>query len=95
MTTIIPTTPKAIMAALLCYSAIITFSSLSVETAYAHSTGSVGSSSNHVHGRIVSINELLLLQVTPFTAALAIGFTLLFSKNALISKLRRNTNPST
>jgi hypothetical protein len=70
------TTMKAIVAAVLCYAAIITFSSFFVETVYAHSSGS---SNNHEHGRIVSVSELLL-SVTPFTAGLAIGFTLLFCK---------------
>jgi hypothetical protein len=75
------TTMKAIVAAVLCYAAIITFSSFFVETVYAHSSGSAGgsSSNNHEHGRIVSVSELLL-SVTPFTAGLAIGFTLLFWK---------------
>jgi hypothetical protein len=74
------TTMKAIVAAVLCYAAIITFSSFFVETVYAHSSGSAGgSSNNHDHGRIVSVSELLL-SVTPFTTGLAIGFTLLFWK---------------
>jgi hypothetical protein len=60
--------------------AIITFSSFLVETVYAHSSGSAGiSSNNHDHGRIVSVSELLL-SVTPYTAGLIIGFTLLFWK---------------
>jgi hypothetical protein len=73
------TTPKGIVPVVLCYAAIIIFSSFLVETAYAHSTGSVGSSNNHEHGRIVSVSELLLT-VTPYTAGLAIGFTFLFWK---------------
>jgi hypothetical protein len=75
-----PTTSKAIVAAatVLCYAAIITFSSFSVGTVYAHSIGS-GASSNHEHGRIVSLNELFLT-VLPFTAGLAIGFAFLFRK---------------
>jgi hypothetical protein len=74
------TTPKAIVAAVLCYAAIITFSSFSVETVYAHSIGSGGgSSNNHEHRRIVSVSELFLT-VTPVTAGLAIGFTFLFWK---------------
>ncbi|HEX6281475.1 MAG TPA: hypothetical protein VFZ67_04550 [Nitrososphaera sp.] len=75
------TTPKAMVAAVLCYAAIITFSSFLVETVYAHSSssGSAGSSNNHEHGRIVSVSELLLT-VTPYTAGLAIGFTFLFWK---------------
>lgn len=74
------TTPKAIVAAVLCYAAIITFSSFLVETVYAHSSsGSADSSNNHEHGRIVSVSELLLT-VTPYAAGLAIGFTFLFWK---------------
>jgi uncharacterized membrane protein (Fun14 family) len=73
------TTSKAIVAAtVLCYAAIITFSSFSVGTVYAHSIGS-GAGSNHEHGRIVSLSELFLT-VMPFTAGLAIGFVLLFRK---------------
>ena len=73
------TTPKAIVVVVLCYAAITTFSSFLVETVYAHSVGSAGSSDNHEHGRIVSVSELLLT-VTPYTAGLAIGFTFLFWK---------------
>jgi hypothetical protein len=74
------TTPKAIVAVVLCYAAVITFSSFLVETVYAHNIGSSGSSNNHEHGgRIVSVSELLLT-VTPYTAGLAIGFTFLFWK---------------
>jgi hypothetical protein len=77
------TTPKAIVAAVLCYAAIITFSSFSVETVYAHSiggsSGSGSGSNNHEHRRIVSVSELFLT-VTPVTAGLAIGFTFLFWK---------------
>jgi hypothetical protein len=69
------TTPKAIVAAVLCYAGIITFSSFLVETVYAHSSGS----NNHEHGRIVSVSELLLT-VTPVTAGLAIGFVFLLRK---------------
>ena len=75
------TTLKAIVAALLCYAAIVTFSTFLVETVYAHSSsssaGSSGSSFNHDHGRIVSVSELLP-SVTLYTAGLVIGFTLLF-----------------
>jgi hypothetical protein len=90
------TTPKGVMAAVLCYSAIITFSSFLVETVYAHNTGSAGSINinNHQHGRIVSVSELLL-QVTPFTAGLAMGFSLLFWKKEIINKFRWNMNPKT
>ena len=35
------TTPKGMVPVVLCYAAIIIFSSFLVETAYAHSTGSV------------------------------------------------------
>jgi hypothetical protein len=73
------TIPKAIVAAVLCYAAIITFSSFLVETVYAHSIDSGGSNNNHEHRRIVSVSELLLT-VTPVTAGLAIGFTFLFWK---------------
>jgi uncharacterized membrane protein (Fun14 family) len=76
------TTSKAIVAVVLCYSGVITFSSFFIETAYAHSSDVAGGGStnnNHEHGRIVPVSDLLL-QVTPFTAALAIGFTLLFRK---------------
>jgi hypothetical protein len=76
------TTPKAIVAAVLCYAAIIiiTFSSFSVETVYAHSIGSGGGgSNNHEHRRIVSVSELFLT-ITPVTAGLAIGFIFLFRK---------------
>jgi hypothetical protein len=73
------TTPKAIVAVVLCYAAITTFSSFLVETVYAHSVDSAGSSNNHEHGRIVSVSELLFT-VTPYTAGLAIGFTFLFWK---------------
>ena len=63
------TTLKAIVAAVLCYAAVITFSTFLVESVYAHGSGSAGGSSNnnHDHGRIVSVSELLL-SVTPFTA---------------------------
>jgi hypothetical protein len=74
------TTSKAIVAVVLCYAAVITFSSFLVETVYAHDIGSAGSSNNHERGgRIVSVSELLLT-VTPYTAGLAIGFTFLFWK---------------
>jgi hypothetical protein len=75
------TTPKAIVAAVLCYAAIIiTFSSFLVETVYAHSIGSDGGgSNNHEHRRIVSVSELFLT-ITPVTAGLAIGFIFLFWK---------------
>ena len=71
-------TLKAIVAAVLCYAAILTFSTFLVETVYAHgiSAGSSGSI-NHDHGRIVSVSELLP-SVTIYTAGLVIGFTLLF-----------------
>jgi hypothetical protein len=73
------TTLKAVMAAVLCYAAIVIFSSFLVETVYAHSSSSsAGSSSiNHDHGIIVSVSELLP-SVTLYTAGLVIGFTLLF-----------------
>jgi hypothetical protein len=74
------TTLKAVMAAVLCYAAIVIFSSFLIETVYAHSSSSssAGSSSiNHDHGRIVSVSELLP-SVTLYTAGLVIGFTLLF-----------------
>lgn len=73
--------PKAIVAAVLCYAAVITtFPSFLVETVYAHSIGSAGSSNNHEHGgRIISLSELLLT-VTPYTVGLAIGITFLFWK---------------
>ena len=82
--------------AVLLYSAIFTLSTFSVETVYAHSSASAGSTNgnNHEHGRIVSLNELLL-QVTPFTAGLAIGFTFLSWKNEIIDKFRLNKNPTT
>ena len=68
------TTLKAIVAAVICYAAVVTFSTFLVETVYAHSSsGSV----NHDHGRIVSVSELLP-SVTLYTAGLVIGFTLLF-----------------
>jgi hypothetical protein len=75
------TTPKAIVAAVLCYAAIIiTFSSFLVETVYAHSIGSDGGgSNNHEDRRIVSVSELFLT-ITPVTAGLAIGFIFLFWK---------------
>jgi hypothetical protein len=90
------TTMKAIVALVLCYCTTITFSSFLVETVYAHSAGSVGStdSNNHDHRRVVSVSELLL-QVTPFTAGLAFGFTLLFWKNEIMEKFRSNKNPRT
>ena len=74
------TISKAIVmtAVLLCYAAIITFSSFLVETVYAHSIGN-GGTNNHEHRRIVSVSELFLT-VTPVTAGLAIGFTFLFWK---------------
>ena len=81
------TAPKAIMAAVLWYFAIITFSSFQVEAVYAHS----GSSNNHEHGRIVSVSELLL-QVTPFAGGLATGFTFLFWKREIMDKIRLNKN---
>jgi hypothetical protein len=86
-------TPKAIVAAVLCYSAIITFSSFLLETVYAHSS-SAGSSNTHEHGRIVSVSELML-QVTPFTAGLVIGFMFLFWKKEMTNKFKWNTNPRT
>jgi hypothetical protein len=90
------TTLKAIVAVVLCYFTTITFSSFLVETVYAHSAGSVAGtdSNNHDHRRVVSVSELLL-QVTPFTAGLAIGFALLFWKNEIIDKFRLNKNPRT
>ncbi|MDQ3848236.1 MAG: hypothetical protein M3261_04680 [Thermoproteota archaeon] len=77
MTTLI--SPKAILAVVLCYSAVVAFSSFSIEAVYGHSIGGAGSSNNHQHTRVVSVNDLLL-QVTPFTAGLAIGLTLLLRK---------------
>jgi len=77
------TTLKAIVAAVLCYAAIFTFSTFLVETVYAHSSSSSSSSAdssgsiNHDHGRIVSVSELLP-SVTLYTAGLVFGFTLLF-----------------
>ena len=76
------TTLKAIVAAVICYAAIVTFSTFLVETVYAHSSSSSSSagssgSINHDHGRIVSVSELLP-SVTLYTAGLVIGFTLLF-----------------
>jgi hypothetical protein len=74
------TTLKAIVAAVLCYAAIVTFSTFLAETVYAHSSSSSAGSSgsiNHDHGRIVSVSELLP-SVTLYTAGLVIGFTLLF-----------------
>jgi hypothetical protein len=73
------TTLKAIVAAALCYAAIFTFSTFLVESVYAHSSSSAGSSGsiNHDHGRIISVSELLP-SVTLYTAGLVIGFTLLF-----------------
>jgi hypothetical protein len=89
------TAPKGIIAVVLCYSAIITFSSFLGEAVYAHSgggsTGS-GNSNNHEHGRVVSISELLL-QVTPFAGGLATGFTFLFWKREIMDKIRVNKNP--
>jgi hypothetical protein len=41
-------TPKATVAAVLCYAAIITFSSFLVETVYAHSIGTTTGSSNNI-----------------------------------------------
>jgi hypothetical protein len=81
------TAPKAIMAVVVCCSAIITFSSIPGEAVYAHS----GSSNNHGHGRIVSVSELLL-QVTPFAGGLATGFTFLFWKREIMDKIRLNKN---
>jgi hypothetical protein len=72
------TTMKAIVAAVLCYAAIFTFSTFLVETVYAHSSSAVSSGSiNLDHGRIVSVSELLP-SVTLYTAGLVIGLTLLF-----------------
>jgi hypothetical protein len=88
------TIPKAVVAAIICYSAIMTFSSFLVEMVYAHSSSAGSSSNNHEHGRIVSVSELML-QVTPFTAGLVIGFMFLFWKNEMVNKLRRNPNPRT
>ena len=84
------TAPKAIMAVVLCCSAIITFSSFPGEVVYAHS----GSSNNHEHRRIVSVSELLL-QVTPFAGGLATGFTFLFWKREIMGKIRLNKNTRT
>jgi hypothetical protein len=70
---------RAILAVVVCYSAIVAFSSFSIEVVYGHSIGGAGSSNNHQHTRVVSVSELLL-QVTPFTAGLAIGLTLLLRK---------------
>jgi hypothetical protein len=81
------TTPKAIVPVVLCYAAITTFSSFLVETVYAHSVGSAGSSNNHEHGRIVSVSELLFT-VTPYTAGLAIGLTFFFWKRNKKESLR-------
>ena len=85
-------TPKAIVAAVLCYAATITFSSFLVEAVYAHSSSS--STNNHEHGIVISVSELLL-QFTPFTAGLVIGFLFLFWKKEMINKFRWNTNPRT
>jgi hypothetical protein len=73
------TTIKAIVAAVLCYAAIVTFSTFLVETVYAHGSSSAVSSGSisHDHGRIVSVSELLP-SVMLYTAGLVIGFTLLF-----------------
>lgn len=89
------TTQEVIMAVVLSYSAIITLSSFSVETVYAHSSASSGSINviNHEHARIVSVNELLL-QITPFTAGLVIGFAFLFWKKEIIDKFRVNKTPT-
>lgn len=71
-------TLKAIVAAVLCYAAIVTFSTFLVETVYAHSSSAGSSGSiNHDLGRIVSVSELLP-SVTLYTTGLVIGFTLLF-----------------
>ena len=87
-------TPKAIVAAVLCYAAtIITFSSFLVEAVYAHSS-SGSSTNNHEHGIVISVSELLL-QFTPFTAGLVIGFLFLFWEKEMINKFRWNTNPRT
>ena len=88
------TAPKVIMAVVLCYSAIITFSSFLGEAVYAHSGSSSSSSNTHEHGRIVSVSELLL-QVTPFAGGLATGFTFLFWKREIMDKIRLNKNTRT
>ena len=54
------TAPKPIIAVVLCYSAIVTFSPFLGEAVYAHSA----SNNNHEHGRIVSVSEFMP-QVTP------------------------------
>ena len=90
------TAPKVIMAVVLCFSAMITFSSFLGEAVYAHSSSSTDSANgnNHDHGRIVSVSELLL-QVTPFAGGLATGFTFLFWKREIMGKIRSNKNPGT
>ena len=91
------TAPKVIMAVVLCFSAMITFSSFLGEAVYAHSSSSTTDSANgnnHDHGRIVSVSELLL-QVTPFAGGLATGFTFLFWKREIMDKIRLNKNPGT
>jgi len=90
-------TLKAIVMSVLCFSGTIAFSSFLVEPIYAHTGGSVSShnsNNDHEHRIIVPISELLL-QVTPFTAGLAIGFTFLFRKREIIDKLRLIKNPIT
>jgi hypothetical protein len=90
-------TLKAIVMSVLFSSGTIAFSSFLVEPVYAHSSsGSAGShnSNDHEHKTIVPIGELLL-QVTLFTAGLAIAFTLLFRKKEIIDKLRLNKNSTT
>jgi hypothetical protein len=44
-------------------------------------------------GELFRSMKLLLLQVTDFTAGLAIGFTFLFWKKEIIDKFRLNKNP--
>lgn len=90
-------TLRAIVMSVLFFSVTIAFSSFLNEPVYAHSTSGSASSHNsndHDHKRIVPISELLL-QVIPFTAGLAIGFTLLFRKKEIIDKFRLNKNPTT
>jgi hypothetical protein len=89
------TAPKVIMAVVLCYSALITYSSFLGEAVYAHSSSTDSANGNsHDHGRIVSVSELLL-QVTPFAGGLATGFAFLFWKREIMDKIRLNKNPRT
>jgi hypothetical protein len=86
------TTMKAIVAAVLCYAAIITFSSFFVETVYAHSSGSAGGSSNN-HDRKNSLGQRAFTFSHAFYDRIGNRFHLIVLENEMERSPRRDTNP--